>query len=151
MSAVSYEAGGGTLRANEKFGCAYDEAGNPLQWTNNTLIQMCNSDNGDGLVNVSRNNSLLTVAGGVSNAPTALRFNGQGAAVYCDLTFAVGNERGAEQRLEHVRDDRDQPRKGGNEFAAPEPAGGAEPDLRPQREPDERWLARLCLRLPPTN
>jgi REP element-mobilizing transposase RayT len=55
--------------------------GNLLWRTNNTLIQAFTTDNADELVNVSRiNNSPLTVAGAVSNTPTALAINGQGAA-----------------------------------------------------------------------
>ena len=90
MSAVGYEPGGNTQRANENFGYVYDGAENLLERTNNTLIEAFTTDNADELVKVSRiNNSLLTVAGGVSNAPTALTVNGQGAALYADQTFAV--------------------------------------------------------------
>jgi len=40
-------------------------------------------------VNVTRDNDLLTVAGSVSNNVTGLAINGQSAALYHDLTYAV--------------------------------------------------------------
>jgi len=89
VSAVGLEPGGGTPRANENFGYGYDQAGNLLGRTNNTLIQAFGSDNANVLVNVSQNNNLLTFAGSLTNVPTALSVNGQVAAVYSDLTFAI--------------------------------------------------------------
>jgi RHS repeat-associated protein len=47
------------------------------------------TDNADQLVNVSRNNNLLTVAGSLSNSVTSLTINGQPATLYHDLTWAV--------------------------------------------------------------
>jgi hypothetical protein len=53
------------------------------------LNQTFQTDNADQLVNVSRNNNLLTVAGSLSNSVTSLTVNGQTAAIYDDLTWAV--------------------------------------------------------------
>jgi RHS repeat-associated protein len=53
------------------------------------LNQTFQTDNADQLVNVSRNNNLLTVAGSLSNAVTSLTVNGQPATLYHDLTWAV--------------------------------------------------------------
>jgi RHS repeat-associated protein len=63
---------------------------NLLQRTNNTLIQTFNPDNANELVNITRNNNLLTVAGSL-NGSNSFTINGQGAAIYHDLTFAVTN------------------------------------------------------------
>ena len=76
-------------RANEQFGYTYDPARNLLTRNNNTLQQGFQTDNANQLVNVSRNNNLLTVAGSLSNAVTSLTINGQTATVYNDLTWAV--------------------------------------------------------------
>ena len=67
----------------------YDPAGNLLARTNNSLLQTFTSDNADELVNVSQNNNLLTFAGSLTNGPAAMSVNGQAAALYSDLTFAV--------------------------------------------------------------
>jgi len=87
-SAAGHEAGG-TLRANENFSYTYDPAGNLLTRQNNTLAQSFTTDNADELVNVTRNNNALTVAGVLSNRPPRLTVNGQVAAIYNDLTFAA--------------------------------------------------------------
>jgi RHS repeat-associated protein len=55
----------------------------------NILQQGFQTDNANQLVNVSRNNNLLTVAGSLSNSVTSLTINGQTATVYNDLTWAV--------------------------------------------------------------
>jgi len=89
ISAVGYEPGGTTQRANENYGYGYDPAENLLWRTNNTLIQGFESDNANELVSVTRSNNLLTVAGSVSNNVTALAINGQAAALYHDGAYAV--------------------------------------------------------------
>ena len=89
ISAVGYEPGGTTQRANENYGYGYDPAENLLWRTNNTLIQGFESDNANELVSVTRDNNLLTVAGSVSNNVTALAINGQGATLYHDGAYAV--------------------------------------------------------------
>jgi RHS repeat-associated protein len=88
-SAVGYEPDGVTQRANENLGYRYDAAGNLQQRSNNTLLQGFQTDNANQLVNVTRDNDLLTVAGSVSNNVTGLAINGQSAALYHDLTYAV--------------------------------------------------------------
>ncbi len=88
-SAVGYEPDGVTQRANENLGYGYDAAGNLQQRQNNTLLQGFQTDNANQLVNVTRDNDLLTVAGSVSNNVTGLAINGQSAALYHDLTYAV--------------------------------------------------------------
>lgn len=90
-SAVGYEPDAITLRANEDFGYGYDAADNLLTRTNHTLIQTFTTDHANELVNVTRNNDLLTVAGSLSSAPTNLTVNGANATIYNDLTFAVTN------------------------------------------------------------
>ena len=59
--------------------------------TNNTLIQTFTTDNANALVNVTRNNDLLTVAGSLNMRPTNLTINAQAATIYNDLTYAVTN------------------------------------------------------------
>jgi RHS repeat-associated protein len=88
-SATGYEPGGVTPRANENFGYGYDLAGNLLLRTNNTLIQEFTLDNANEVVNVQRNNNLLTVAGSLNGPVASLAINGQAAAVYGDTTYAV--------------------------------------------------------------
>jgi len=89
VSAVGQEAGG-LLRGNENFSYGYDPAGNLQMRTNNTLIQCFNTDNANELVNITRNNDLLTVAGSL-NGSNNFTVNGVGATIYNDLTFAVTN------------------------------------------------------------
>jgi len=84
------EPDGLTPRGNENFGYGYDPAGNLLLRTNNTLIQTFNTDNANELVNITRNNNLLTVAGSMTSS-NAFTVNGQAASIYHDLTFAVTN------------------------------------------------------------
>jgi RHS repeat-associated protein len=88
-TAVGYEPNGTTLRANENFTYSYDPAANLLGRQNNTLIQSFQSDNANQLVNVALDNNLVTAAGSLPNAVTSLSVNGQAAALYHDLTFAV--------------------------------------------------------------
>ena len=88
-SASGWEPDGVTPRANEQLSYGYDPAQNLLGRTNNTLQQTFQSDNADQLVNVSLNNNVLTVAGSVSNTVTSVSVNGQPAAIYHDLSFAV--------------------------------------------------------------
>ena len=57
------------------------------------MNQTFQTDNADQLVNVSRNNNLLTVAGSLSNAVTSLAINGQPATLYHDLTWGVNSTR----------------------------------------------------------
>ena len=88
--AQGFEAGG-LLRGNENFGYGYDPAGNLLLRTNNTLVQTFTTDNANELLSVSRNNNLLTIVGSLTNHLSALKFDGQNATIYHDLTFAVTN------------------------------------------------------------
>jgi len=69
--ATGYETNG-TLRGNENFGYGYDGAENQAFRTNNTLIQAFTSDNANELVNVTRNNNLLTVGGNVDPGQVSL-------------------------------------------------------------------------------
>ena len=71
-------------------GYGYDAAGNLNARTNNTLIQAFTTDEANQLLNVSRNDR-LTFAGNLTNTPTSLSINGQGATIYHDQTFAVTN------------------------------------------------------------
>jgi YD repeat-containing protein len=89
--AVGLESGGVIPRGNENFGYQYDPAGNLMVRTNNTLLQTFTPDNANALVNITRNNDLLTVAGSLSRRPASLAINGQAATVYHDLTYAVTN------------------------------------------------------------
>jgi len=89
VSAQGFESGG-LPRGNENFGYGFDAAGNLLLRTNNTLIQSFSTDNANQLLNVTRNNDLLTVAGSMS-VSNAFTVNGQSASIYRDLTFAVTN------------------------------------------------------------
>ena len=82
---------GGLLRANENFTYGYDGARNLAFRTNNTLQQSFITDNANQLLNVVRNNNVLTVAGSVVSAPGSLTVNGAGANIYGDLTFAVAS------------------------------------------------------------
>ena len=59
--------------------------------TNNTLIQTFTTDNANELVNITRNNDVLTVAGSLSSQPASLTINGQPATIYHDQTYAVTN------------------------------------------------------------
>ena len=87
-SAAGHEAGG-LLRGNENFGYGYDPAGNLASRQNNTLIQSFTTDNANALVNITRNNDVLTVAGVLNGHPTNLTVNGASATIYNDMTFAV--------------------------------------------------------------
>jgi hypothetical protein len=87
-SATGYEPSG-TARANENFGYGYDLAGNLLLRTNNTLIQEFTLDNANEVVNIQRDNNLLTVAGSLNGPVKSLAINGLAAAVYGDTTYAV--------------------------------------------------------------
>ena len=69
----------------------YDLAGNLVARTNHTLIQSFTPDNANALVNITRNNDLLTVAGSVNQLTTNLTINGEPATFYSDKTFAVTN------------------------------------------------------------
>ena len=90
LSAVGQESGG-ILRGNEDLGYGYDLAGNLVARTNHTLIQSFTPDNANALVNITRNNDLLTVAGSVNQLTTNLTINGEPATFYSDKTFAVTN------------------------------------------------------------
>ena len=94
-SALGYEQDGVTFRGNENFGYGYDAAKNLAVRTNNTLQQAFTDDNANELVNVTRNNNVLTVAGSVSSTGNPFTINGQPAALYHDLTFAVTNVKGS--------------------------------------------------------
>ena len=58
--------------------------------TNNTLIQTFHTDGANQLLNVKRNNDLLTVAGSL-NGSNNFTINGEPATIYGDNTFALTN------------------------------------------------------------
>jgi RHS repeat-associated protein len=80
----------GTPRLNENFGYGFDPAGNLFSRTNGTLIQSFLPDAINQLSSVTRTGT-LTVAGSLSGPVSSLTVNGQGAAIYADLTYAVTN------------------------------------------------------------
>ncbi len=86
-TAVGKESGGGTSRAHEQFGYAYDAGGNLQYRTNNALVQTFSVDNVNELTGVSRSGT-LTVAGGTTGPATSVTVNGQTATRYGDNTFA---------------------------------------------------------------
>ncbi len=86
-TAVGKESGGGTSRALEQFGYAYDAGGNLQYRTNNALVQTFSVDNVNELTGVSRSGT-LTVAGGTTGPATSVTVNGQTATRYGDNTFA---------------------------------------------------------------
>ena len=53
-------------------------------------VQTFNTDNANQLLNITRNDDLLTVAGSL-NGSNNFTINGQGAMIYHDLTFAATN------------------------------------------------------------
>lgn len=85
-TAVGRESGGAT-RLNEKFGYAYDAAGNLQYRTNGGLVQAFVADSLNQLSNVTRTGT-LTAAGATAQSATSVTVNGQGAALYADQTFA---------------------------------------------------------------
>ncbi len=66
----------------------FQKAGNLLARTNDVLKQAFALDAANELTGITRNNE-LTVAGGLTNTPTSLSINGQGAGLYNDKTFAA--------------------------------------------------------------
>ena len=93
-NAVGYETSGtGSPRLNEKFGFAYDPAGNLKGRTKGALTQQFLADNLDELTNITRGAS-MTVAGQLTLAPQSgsLTVNGVSAQVYnSDLSFATAS------------------------------------------------------------
>jgi RHS repeat-associated protein len=89
-SATGFESNG-IARFNENFGYTYDPAGNLTNRMNDTLNQMFILDNANELTNVQRTTTVMTVAGGLTNSPSSLSINGQGANIYADKTFAATN------------------------------------------------------------
>jgi len=79
---------GGSSRAHEQFGYAYDAAGNLNYRTNNALVQTFAANNLNELSSVTRSGT-LTVAGGSSGATTNVTVNGSAASRYNDNTFAL--------------------------------------------------------------
>ncbi|MEI7728031.1 MAG: RHS repeat-associated core domain-containing protein [Verrucomicrobiota bacterium] len=79
-----------TVRLHEKFGYAYDLAGNLNYRTNNALLQTFNADGLNQLTTGSRSGT-LTVAGVVSGSPTNITVNNQLAVIYGDGSFARTN------------------------------------------------------------
>ena len=79
-------------RLNEKFGYAYDKAGNLKARSNGTLSQQFFTDRLDQLTNVTRG-TLMTAAGVFTLAPqtNSVTINGVGAQGYSDGTFAATN------------------------------------------------------------
>ncbi len=86
QSATGKESGG-TTRLHEKFGYAYDPAGNLSKRTNNALIQTFNANNLNQLTTVNRSGT-LTAAGTTTEAATSVMVNASAATLYSDDTFA---------------------------------------------------------------
>ncbi len=85
-SAVGKEPGG-SARLHEKFGYAYDAAGNLFQRTNHLLVQTFNHNALNEIATVSRANT-LTVARTTTSPATSVSVHGLAAALYGDNTFA---------------------------------------------------------------
>ena len=90
-NALAYDTGdNSTPRLNEKFGFAYDKAGNLKGRSNGALSQQFFTDALDQLASITRGNS-MTVAGALTLAPqtNSVTINGVGARGYSDGTFAT--------------------------------------------------------------
>lgn len=86
-TAFGYE-NNGAARLHEKFGFAYDAAGNLYYRTNNALVQTFTVNNLNQLDNVTRVGT-LTVAGATGSAASEVTVNGSTASRYNDHTFAL--------------------------------------------------------------
>jgi hypothetical protein len=69
LNTFGVDSGGTIPRGHEYFGCQCVLAGSLMVWTNNTLLQTFTANNTVALVNRTRNNDLLTVAGSLSSRP----------------------------------------------------------------------------------
>ncbi len=91
-TAKGYESGGGTSRAHEQFGYAYDAGWNLNYRTNNALVQTFNVDSQNQLTTATRSGT-MTVAGTSASAATNVTVADNGnspvaATRYADNTFA---------------------------------------------------------------
>jgi RHS repeat-associated protein len=77
----------GSPRLGERFGYAYDEAGNLGRRTNNTFVTRFLVDNVNQLTS-DTNSGTYTVAGIASGTATNVTVNGSNATLYLDGTFA---------------------------------------------------------------
>ena len=90
-SAIGKEAGGVTNRWQERFGYAYDAAGNLNYRTNNALIQSFGVNNLNELATINFSGT-LTVAGTTTSPATNVTVNGSSTVLYADATFASTNQ-----------------------------------------------------------
>jgi RHS repeat-associated protein len=77
-------------RLLEKFGYAYDAAGNLLYRTNDTLIHTFSGNALNQISNITRNGT-MTVAGSTAIPVTNVTVNTSNSILYADLTFASTN------------------------------------------------------------
>jgi RHS repeat-associated protein len=89
-TAIGKESGGTTNRFNERFGYAYDAAGNLLYRTNDTLIHTFSGNALNQISNITRNGT-MTVAGSTAIPVTNVTVNTSNSILYADLTFASTN------------------------------------------------------------
>ena len=87
-SAIGSETGG--TRWHERFGYAYDPAGNLLHRTNHSLVQSFGVNNLNQLTNQSRAGR-MSVAGTTTSAATNVTVNTTNAIRYADHTFVSTN------------------------------------------------------------
>jgi len=87
VDATGKESGGTVNRVHERFGYAYDAAGNLNRRTNNALVQTFAVNSLNQLSNATRSGT-FTVAGATTIAASSVTVNTLSAERYADHTFA---------------------------------------------------------------
>jgi RHS repeat-associated protein len=90
-TALGAESGGATPRWQDRFGYAYDAAGNLNYRTNNALLAQFNVNSLNELTTVT-NGGPLTVSGSTTSVATNVTVNTSNAVLYADVSFASTNQ-----------------------------------------------------------